>query len=368
MDVVAEQRAAAAKKTSTLGDLVPKYLDSRKGDLRQRSHAEAERYLKRTWKPLHSQLIDAITRQNIVTIIDELPHKVAADRARMALSGLYGWAIERGVCDANPTMNIKARAQNGSRTRVLTEAELAEVWKGCLDDDHGRIVRLLILTGQRRAEIGDLAWPEADLDNRQIELPELRTKNGRPHIVPLSAMALAILKDTPRTEERDLVFGIGAGGFSGWSKAKAELDARIAAGRKKAGTKPMTPWVLHDLRRSFVTHISERGFAQSHVIEALVNHISGAMANSSDHRNGLRPAGPPSTHHYEQDGSAPNPAKNGAANGHAAPGAFQAGPRPKRSSTQGLPADRTGDKRPLGAIGAAWEVASDMFFTSKLRP
>ena len=140
-------------------------------------------------------------------------------------------------------------------------------------------MRLLILTGQRRAEIGDLAWLEIDFEKRQAELPEHRTKNGRPHVVPLGPQALAILKSTTQDNGRELVFGIGAGGFSGWSKAKEELDARIVAARKKAGTKkPMPLWVLHDLRRSFVTHIGEQRFAQPHVIEAIVNHISGAKA------------------------------------------------------------------------------------------
>ena len=65
---------------------------------------------------------------------------------------------------------------------MLTEAELVEVWKACLDDDYGRIVRLLILTGQRRAEIGDLAWTEIDSTSGRSNLPERATKNGRPHI------------------------------------------------------------------------------------------------------------------------------------------------------------------------------------------
>jgi hypothetical protein len=73
------------------------------------------------------------------------------------------------------------------------------------------------------------------------------------------------------------VFGRGAGGFSGWSKAKAELDAKVAAARKFAGVKKrMEGWVLHDLRRSFVTRVSERGFGQPHAIEAVVNHLGAA--------------------------------------------------------------------------------------------
>jgi integrase len=95
--------------------------------------------------------------------------------------------------------------------------------------------------------------------------------------VPLADEALALLPE--KNEVRDLIFGLGAGGFGGWSKAKAELVERIAKARPKAGGKEAMPaWTLHDLRRSFVTHISERGIAQPHIVEAIVNHISGAKA------------------------------------------------------------------------------------------
>jgi integrase len=281
-DVVAQARTAAAKSTATLGDLVPKYLSEREGELRASSHTEVTRYLTRAWRPLHAHAIDAITRQNVVEIVDDLARdsgKVAADRARTSLSALFGWAIDRGYLDINPTLNVRARAHNTARDRVLSETELVEVWNACLGDDYARIVRLLTLTGQRRAEIGNLAWSEVAVEKRQIELPERRTKNNRAHVVPLSNAALVILENAPRRDNRDLVFGIGSGGFSGWSKAKSEMDARIAGARKAAGVKqPMSPWTLHDIRRSFVTHVSEHGFAPPHVVEAIVNHISGAKA------------------------------------------------------------------------------------------
>ena len=197
--------------------------------------------------------------------------KVAADRARAALSGLFGWAIERSYLEANPTIGVRARAQNGARTRVLTEAELVAVWKACLDDDYGRCVRLLMLTGQRRTEIGDLCWSE--IGERQIELPPERTKNGRPHIVPLSEQALALVPHTERSVgASDYLFGKGDG-LRGWDFAKEQLDKRIAA-----ATGRLAAWVIHDLRRSFVTHVGENGFAQPHVIEAIVNHVSGSKA------------------------------------------------------------------------------------------
>lgn len=277
-DAVAEKRAAI-RKGMTLGELVPLYLKQREVELRPRSHVEVKRHIERDWKPLHGSTVDTITRGDVVRVVDEIAESrgaVAADRARTALSTFFAWAIDRSHLDANPTLNIRARSAEPSRSHVLTESELVEVWRSCLDNGHGRIVRLLILTAQRRTEIGDLGWLEINKAARQIELPEARTKNGRAHVVPLSTEALEVLADADRGHEREFVFGRGAGGFSGWSRAKAELDARIAAARAEAGVrKLMAAWVLHDIRRSVVTHMNERGFGQPHVIEAICNHVSG---------------------------------------------------------------------------------------------
>jgi integrase len=179
--------------------------------------------------------------------------------------------------------NIKARNQNGSRSRVLSERELAVVWNACADDDYSRIVKLLILTGQRKSEIGSLDWREVNAGERMIELPPSRTKNGRAHIVPLSDEALAILKNVKPGKGRDFVFGRGAGGFSGRSKAKAVLTARIAKAEahtaRKTDRKPMAPWVIHDIRRTVVTGLHEKAIAQPHIVEAIVNHASGYRAD-----------------------------------------------------------------------------------------
>jgi integrase len=209
------------------------------------------------------------------------------------------WAIDhpKHYASGNPAAGIKPRSVSVSRERVLLEAELLEVWQACLDDDYGRIVKLLILTGQRKTEIGDLTWTEINQPQRQIELPSSRTKNKRFHIVPLADATMALIP--PPREGREHVFGRAVNtGFSGWSKAKRELDGRIAAARKTAGVKkPMLPWTIHDLRRTFVTHVLERGLALPHVVEACVNHVSGHKAGvagvynraaySSEKRNAL---------------------------------------------------------------------------------
>src|SRR5262249_52908513 len=148
-----------------------------------------------------------------------------------------------------------------------TDKELATLWNSLPDNDYGRIVRLLILTGCRRDEIGSLRWSEIDRDARLIALPGERTKNGRIHDVPLSKAALEIIDATPRRVDRDFVFGEGKGGFSGWSKAKAALDTQLN----------LKPWRLHDLRRTASTRMADAG-VQPHIIEAVLNHISGHKA------------------------------------------------------------------------------------------
>jgi integrase len=134
------------------------------------------------------------------------------------------------------------------------------------------------LEGQRATEIGSLRWSEVDLENALVTLPPARVKNRRKHSFPLSSPALAILQRrwNDRDDNRDLVFGRGNGdkGFSGWSHAKARLDAKL----------DLEPWVVHDLRRSFSTGLGDLG-VPPHVIEMLINHQSGTKVGVSGRYN-----------------------------------------------------------------------------------
>jgi integrase len=123
------------------------------------------------------------------------------------------------------------------------------------------IVRLAMLTGQRKGEIGAMEW--AEVDKALWSIPGSKTKNGKAHQVPLAEAALEIIKAQPR--RGGFVFGErGDAPFSGWSRCKKRLDQRCG----------IADWVVHDLRRSFVTHLCEIGGAP-HVVEACVNHVSG---------------------------------------------------------------------------------------------
>jgi integrase len=216
--------------------------------------------------PLHE-----IDRKAVAGRLAEIAEKsgpAASNRARAALSGFFRWAIGEGIAQANPVVGTNPAPENDSRTRVLDDDEIADVSNACREDDHGRIVRLLILTAQRRQEVAGMAESELDLVRRMWTLPGDRTKNRSEHKVPLSDAALQIIAAQPRCVDRDLLFGDGGGPFSGWSQARQRLDGRIAAARKAAGRPPMKPWVLHDLRRSARTGFGKLGILP-HISEAI---------------------------------------------------------------------------------------------------
>jgi integrase len=197
---------------------------------------------------------------------------ITANRARAALSAVFAWAMREGLAESNAVIGTNRAVDEKSRSRVLTGEELAAIWRACRGDDYGRIVRLLILTGQRREEVGGMAGDEIDWLRARWTIPGERTKNGRPHDVPLSAPAVEILKAVPYHVSCERFFGEGHGPFQGWSKAKASLDRRIAQGGSK-----LAPWRLHDIRRTVATRMAELG-TLPHVIEAVLNHVSGHKA------------------------------------------------------------------------------------------
>ena len=117
-----------------------------------------------------------------------------------------------------------------------------------------------------------MKWSELDLARSLWIIPADRTKNGRTHEVPLLVSVRDLLGRTSLALRSGSLFGEGKGSFQGWSKAKAALDRRISS----AG-KAVEPWRLHDLRRTVATRVAELG-VPPHIIEAVLNHVSGHKA------------------------------------------------------------------------------------------
>lgn len=246
--------------------------------LRPRSYNDVERHLMVHSKSLHGLLLSKIQLQDIASVVSAVRAKgvaVTANRVRATLSSFFSWAIGEGLCQHNPVTATK-RTEEKSRERVLSHEELRIIWNALEDDQFGAIIKLLALTGQRAAEIGGLRRTE--LQDDAFTLPPERTKNGKEHTVPLSELVRAIIAAQPQRQGsngklRDFVFGYADGPFSGWTGSRKLLNTRI----EKATGKALPHWTPHDLRRSFATHASKLGI-QPHIIEAILNHVSGFRA------------------------------------------------------------------------------------------
>jgi integrase len=259
------------KDRHTLKATVADYLAVKEREVRTRTYVETARYLTGPYfKPLHSLALDQITRKDVASRLNRISldsSSIVAGRARATLSAFYVWAMQAGIVEANPVVGTAKPKESPSRDRVLSDAELAAIWKACGNDDYGRCIKLLILSGCRRQEIGAIAWPEFNFEQATWTLPSERSKNGRAHTLPLLPAILAIIKAVPRMAGRDQLFGTRAAGFSGWSRGKAELDRRVN----------VKNWTTHDIRRSVATKLADLGVLP-HVIEQILNHQSGHKA------------------------------------------------------------------------------------------
>jgi integrase len=255
-----------ARRVTTFAVRAKEYLAENSHKWRPSTTNAVERQLLKHAKPLHSQPIGQVSRSEVAALLARISRErgpVIANRTRVALSGLFAWCMVRHELGANPVIGIKANSEQ-SRERVLNDVELAAIWNSTGDNSSfSKIVRLLMLTGSRRNEIGDMRWSEIDGD--VFTLPASRSKNKKPHEVWLCPLAVAQLP--PRNAERDVIFGRSAAGFNAWHSSKQRLDTKI----ERSGLR-IPDWTLHDLRRSVATWLSENG-TEPHVVEAVLGHV-----------------------------------------------------------------------------------------------
>jgi integrase len=269
--------------------LLQRYLTHKRAELKPRSYEEVERHLLRHAAPLHSRPVDAIDQRTAAAFLSKVGEDTGLtnrNRVRASGSGFYSWLAREGIVSANPFSFTNKAPEAPSRERTPTDAELVEIWQaaeGC--GQYGQIIRLLMAVGARRDEIASLRWSEVDLDAAMITLGAQRTKGGRMFEIPLSQLALNIVKAQPRRMNadgsvRDHVFGRAEGsGFQDWSKSKSDIDARILANRQslmksRKRAEPMLDWHLHDFRRSMSTTMHERLGILPHVVESCLGHRS----------------------------------------------------------------------------------------------
>lgn len=245
--------------------------------------------------------IEALARRDVHAIADALlaEEKVAlAHRVVRIIKAILNWCVERGELQANPAARLKLARVPQSRDRVLSDAELREIWAaaGTLGEPHASFVKVLMLSAQRLREIAGAQW--AELRNGMLVIPAERYKSGREHEAVLPAQALAsieALRPEPDAKDPSPFVFAGRGGrpIGDFSKLKERLDAAILAAPRGADpeAEPMPRWTFHDLRRSAASWLHEQG-GEPHIIGAVLGHaVEGVLkVYARGHRRELKAA------------------------------------------------------------------------------
>ena len=249
-----EARARATPFEAVAEDYIREWLATKKRGAKDAQEIRRERDSRWRGRP-----VTQITRDDIMEMVEAVKARGKLATAHLALSHakrLWRWAIHqpstRYGITTNPTREVSPKIAIGKkaqRDRVLSDAELAAVWRALsrLDDPAARCLRLIMLTGMRREEVAQLSWKEADLDARLITLPATRFKSGVKFAYPLADDAVAHLRGIKRGKHGDFIFSNrdGAVGVNGWSRFMEKLHPLVA---KELGHEPDDGWSPHDLR------------------------------------------------------------------------------------------------------------------------
>lgn len=278
----ARDRAAAMERAKAGG------VEPLRGPNSKLGRVAAERIIAENALPVwRGRLIETITRAEVHELLDDVITKrsnAMARELRKALTSLFNWAADRGHVPASPLAGMRRpELAYTARERVLSMDELSRVWAAAGEAAYpfGDMVRLIMLTGQRRSEIAEMERIWIDAEQRAVEIPATRYKTKRAHVFPLSEPAWKLVKALPKWNGGDCMFSTTSGKrpVSGFSKAKLRLDELIAKRAAKEGLPPMEPWTVHDIRRSVATHMARTATPQEH-IERVLGHVVQGVAGT----------------------------------------------------------------------------------------
>jgi integrase len=279
-----------AEWSLVVADFIEKHAKRRGNRTWAQTHAILDKKVTPAWG---GKLLGDITAHDVASLLNRIEDEGSVyqvNRTLAAVRKLFSWAMTRGLVKTSPVPPGLARTGEMQRDRVLAFDEIAAVWRAAerLGPPFGPMVKLLILTGQRRGETAAARWSGMDLDKDHVwRLTAGETKGKRDHPVPLASAALELVKAQPLIADADAVAdGVrekrepppaiyvftttGKTALSGFSKAKADLDAKL----KEAGVK-LEAWRLHDLRRTVATHMEGALGIPFYIVGAVLNHAPG---------------------------------------------------------------------------------------------
>ena len=217
-----------------------------------------------------------IRRRDVIRLIDEIKDRgapIMANRTLSVIRRVYNIGISRDLVDVNPTVLVRRPGKEQRRERVLKADEVKRLWER-FDSmlgvgSHVKVgLQLILITGQRPGEILNMEWSELDIQSATWEIPSTKTKNGLPHRVPLSPMAIRILEALPKHGNYVFPSRTGSGFDEGRPMATNSLALAIRRNRVFLGLEEFTP---HDLRRTCASFLGSLGVEQS-LISRILNH------------------------------------------------------------------------------------------------
>jgi integrase len=284
-DPASEKRARRlTEKADTFEVLVQDYLDRHAcKNTAASTFKETKRVL--TSKDLaawRGRPISQISRRDVIDVIDRVARRaeVQANRTLARLHALFNWAVQKDRLLSSPIVGIKPPTREQERDRVLSDDELRWFWQACnsIDWPFGPLAKLLLLTAQRRDEVGGMEWSELNLEKKTWTLPRHKVKNDRAHEIHLSEAALSVLRSLPHVGERP-IFTTNGRPVTGFSHGKKRLDAAmLRAKRDELGQNAdaIPHWIFHDLRRTAATRMAQLNIPP-HVVDKILNHVSGTI-------------------------------------------------------------------------------------------
>jgi integrase len=274
------------KGAQTWGELSEEYITWVRGQRRPSTAAEIKRILHSGdlagWRDRPAKSIGPDDVRALRDAVHERGPSMGTKVLRI-VSGMGNWAVSEGRLPAAPAKGIRTRSTEKERDRVLSDGEIGTFWRACdgLGYPYGAIGKLLLLTGTRLRETGQMEWGELNLDHRVWVIPGNRCKNGRPLTLHLSRPAVAILRELAEQRAKvevlkasPYVFVSANGGrIESFSHMKLKLDEAMTA---EAGDAP-AHFTLHDLRRTSATTMARLKFPP-HIVERILNHADGVIS------------------------------------------------------------------------------------------
>jgi integrase len=263
-----EQREAQAERLNSFRAVAAEFMEDHAKNLRTRD--EMQRMIKTDLLPAWGDRpISSITRADIKALLREkaITAPIAANRLLGLISNIFTWALDEEIIGASPAVRLKRPSEEHERERSLSTEEITTLWPAftAIGYPFGHAMKFLLITGQRRGEVSGMKWCE--IDGEGWTLPGSRSKSKQGHRVPLSSLALDVLRESPHVGE--YVFSARGGPIEGWDAAKQRLAA------------PIAPWRIHDLRRTFATHLRSLGVDRL-VVSKLLNHAEAGVTRIYD--------------------------------------------------------------------------------------